>query len=352
MILTLVSFFVVLSIMVFVHELGHFLAAKRAGVRVEEFGFGYPPRLFTIGRRGETLYTINAIPFGGFVRLAGEDNPNVPDGLANQPKRVRAAILAAGPLMNFVLAVLCFILAFGLGWASGDGIRVTGVIENTPAVAAGFQSGDVIIAVDGIPVQTTTQFVDYIGARAGQPVRVTVRRNHDTMDLYVTPEFNAEAGRAQIGLYLGPKLTWGEAILEGFIQTGQVIYLTLSVPILLLRGIIPLEAARPIGPVGIAQLASGAVRQSIAMDWWFPILQLMGVLSAAIGITNLLPLPALDGGRILFVIVEAIRGKRIPPEQEGRIHFIGFMLLISLLVIITYIDIVNPLPSVDWSNML
>jgi regulator of sigma E protease len=229
--------------MVFVHELGHFLAAKRAGVRVEEFGFGYPPRVFTIGRRGETLYTINAIPFGGFVRLAGEDNPNVPDGLANQPKRVRAAILAAGPLMNFVLAVLCFILAFGLGWASGEGIRVTGVIENTPAVAAGFQSGDVIIAVDGIPVQTTTQFVDYVGARAGQSVQVTVRRNHDTVDLYVTPEFNAEAGRAQIGLYLGPKLTWGEAILEGFIQTGQVIYLTLSVPILLLRASPSLPAA-------------------------------------------------------------------------------------------------------------
>lgn len=352
MILTLVSFFVVLSIMVFVHELGHFLAAKRAGVRVEEFGFGYPPRLFTIGRRGDTLYTINAIPFGGFVRLAGEDNPNVPDGLANQPKRVRAAILAAGPLMNFVLAVICFILAFGLGWASGDGIRVTGVIENTPAVTAGFQSGDVITAVDGTPVQTTTQFVDYISVRAGQSVQVTVRRNHHTVDLYVTPEFNEKAGRAQIGLYLGPKLTWGEAILEGFLQTANVIYLTLSVPFLLLRGVIPLEAARPIGPVGIAQLASGAVQQSIAMDWWFPILQLMGVLSAAIGITNLLPLPALDGGRILFVIVEAIRGKRIPPEQEGRIHFIGFMLLISLLAIITYIDIVNPLPSVDWSNML
>ncbi len=352
MILTLVSFFVVLSIMVFVHELGHFLVAKRAGVRVEEFGFGYPPRLLALGRRGDTLYTINAIPFGGFVRLAGEDNPNVPDGLASQPKRVRAAILAAGPIMNFVLAVICFILAFGLGWASGDGIRVTGIIENTPAVAAGFRSGDVIIAVDGTPVQTTTQFVDYISVRAGQPVRVTVRRNHDTVDLNVTPEFSEEAGRAQIGLYLGPKLTWGEAILEGFLQTAQVILLTLSVPIMLLRGVIPLEAARPIGPVGIAQLASGAVQQSIAMDWWFPILQLMGVLSAAIGITNLLPLPALDGGRILFVIVEAIRGKRIPPEQEGRIHFIGFMLLIFLLAIITYVDIMNPLPSVDWSNML
>ncbi len=352
MLLTIVSFFLVLSVMVFVHELGHFLAAKRAGVRVDEFGFGYPPRLLTLGKRGGTLYTINAIPFGGFVRLAGEDNPSVPDGFANQPKRIRAAILAAGPLMNFALAVLCFIFAFGLGWASGDGIRIIGVIENTPAEAAGFRAGDVILAVDGLPVRTTSQFVDYIGARPDQIIRVTVHRNHESLELSVTPQFSEQAGRAQVGLYLGPKLTWGEAIVQGFLQTAQVVFVTLSVPVLLLRGVIPLEAARPIGPVGIAQLASGAVQQSIAMDWWFPILQLMGVLSAALGITNLLPLPALDGGRILFVIVEAIRGKRIPPEQEGRIHFIGFMLLIFLLVIITYIDIVNPLPSVDWSNML
>lgn len=351
MLLTIVSFFLVLSILVVVHELGHFLAAKRAGVRVDEFGFGYPPRLFTVAQRGETIYTINAIPFGGFVRMAGEDDPDVERGFAQQPKLKRFGILFAGPAMNFLLAVLCFILAYGLGWAGGEGVRITGVMEDSPAVAAGFQTGDVVLAVDGQNMETTDQFVEYIGDHAGVPVQVTILREREELTLTVTPALSEETGRGQIGLYLGPTLTWGEAIIQGVLQTVNVIVLTLAVPVLLIQGAIPLEAARPVGPVGIAQLASGAVQTSVTMGWWFPILWLMGLLSAALGITNLLPLPALDGGHIFFVIVEAIRGKRIPPEREGAIHLIGFLLLLSLMVVITYIDIVNPLPTIEWGGI-
>lgn len=348
---TIISFFIVLSILVFVHELGHLLAAKANGVRVEEFGMGYPPRLLTVMKRGETIYTINAIPFGGFARMAGEDDANDPRGLSSQSKKVRLTIMAAGSAMNLVLAVLCFTLSFGLTWATGSGIRITGVLEGSPAETAGLGSGDVVLYADGLKIDAPETFVNYTRPRFDEEITLQVRRAGKVEAISVVPRLNPDTGHAEMGIYLAPRLNWGQAFLQGGAQTVNVIMLTFMVPSLLIRGVVPLEAARPIGPVGIAQLAGGAVEQSIAMGWWFPILQLMGLLSTALAITNLLPLPALDGGRILFVLIEAIRGKRISPEKEGAIHLIGFFLLISLLIVITYVDITSPLPAVDWGGM-
>ena len=351
MLTTIISFFIVLSILVLVHELGHFVVAKWRKVRVEEFGIGYPPRLFTVMERGGTKYTINAIPFGGFVRMAGEDGPEVEGGLSSQPKLARIAIMSAGSIMNFVLAVLCFSLSFGLTSATGEGVRISGVLEDSPAEAAGVQVGDLVLRLEGEKVNSPQDFVDYVGPRAGQEVLMEIRRGREIVQARVAPEYNSEYGKGQVGLYLTPRLTWGQAFLRGGVQTINIVLLTLSVPYLIIRGLIPAEAARPIGPVGIAQLAGGAVAQSLAMGWWFPVLQLMGMLSTALAITNLLPLPALDGGRILFVLIEAVRGKRIAPEKEGLIHLIGFIILISLMVLITYADIINPIPSIDWTGM-
>jgi len=349
MLTTIVSFFVVLSILVLAHELGHFAVAKWSGVKVEEFGIGYPPRLLTVAKRGETIYSINAIPFGGFVRMAGEDKTGDERGLSSQSKKTRIAIMSAGSIMNLILAVLCFSLSFGLNSATGGGIRISGVLEDSPAAAAGIRNGDVILYADDNKIETSEDFISYVSPRAGQEILLQIRRSGETIELPVVPNYNSEVQKGQVGLYLTPRLTWGQAFLQGTFQTVNVIWLTLSVPYLLIRGIVPIEAARPIGPVGIAQLAGGAVQQSLAMGWWFPVLQLMGLLSTALAITNLLPLPALDGGRIFFVLVEAVRGKRIAPEKEGVIHLIGFILLISLLAVITYVDIANPIPTIDWS---
>ena len=351
MLVTIISFFVVLSILVLVHELGHFAVAKWSGVTVEEFGIGYPPRMLTIAKRGNTIYSLNWIPFGGFTRMAGEDETGDEHGFSSQSKRKRIAILAAGSIMNLILAVICFSLAFGIGWAPGKGVRIAGVMEGSPAEEAGLQDGDVILFADDARIAYDNEFIDYVSTRADQEIVLQIRRARETLEIPVVPLYSEAAQKAQVGLYLTPQVTWGQAIVRGASQTASMVVLTLSIPYLLIQGIVPLEAARPVGPIGIAQLAGGAVQQSLAMDWWFPILQLMGMLSTALAVTNLLPLPALDGGRILFVLVEAIRGKRISPEKEGTIHMIGFFLLISLLVLITYADIVNPMPAIDWSSL-
>jgi regulator of sigma E protease len=339
-----------LGILVFVHELGHFLTAKWAGVKVDEFGLGYPPRLIGV-RRGETIYSLNAIPFGGFTKMAGEEDPKVERGFASQPKRIRFAILFAGPLGNFILAIIAFILSFGLTWTFSEGIRVTGVFEGSPAEAAGLKSGDTILYADQTKINTPEDLIEYTRPRASQQIVLRVQRAGKTFDVPVALRLNVEANKGEMGVYLAPRMTWPQAIVRGLQQTAGVVWITLTVPVLLIRGVVPLEAARPIGPVGIEQLAGGAVQQSLAGGWVFPILQLVGMLSAALALTNLLPLPALDGGRIFFIIVEAIRRKRVAPEREAVVHLIGFVLLLSLMVVITYIDITTPLPQIDWGRL-
>ena len=306
MLLTVVSFIVILSVLVFVHELGHYAAAKWRGVRVEEFGMGYPPRLIGV-RFGETLYSLNAIPFGGFTKMTGEDDPSDPRGLAAANKRTRLLILATGPIMNLLLAALCFTLSFGFTSVISAGVRISGVATDSPAQSAGLRGGDIVLAADETPVNAPEELIAYTKPRADQPITLHLRRAGKTLEIAVTPRFNAEANKGEMGLYLSERMTWGQAIVRGALQTGNVIWVTLSVPALLIRGAVPLEAARPIGPVGIAQLAGGAVQQSLAAGWWFPVLQLLGLLSTALGLTNLLPLPALDGGRIFFILLEAVR---------------------------------------------
>lgn len=353
MTLTILAFVITLSLLVFVHELGHFLVAKRSGIAVEEFGFGYPPRLWTFARRGGTAYTLNAIPFGGFVRLAGEDDPSVPGGFATAPKRFRLATLLAGPAMNLALAVLCFTLAARFAAPPVEGVMLTSVTEGSPAAAAGLQPGDVILAADGIPMKTSNQLHDYIYSHLGREITFQVRRGATTGDtaeelVRIVPRANPPEGEGAIGVVLQPKYNWPQAIRYGFGMTLGVVVVTLQLPILLLRGDLTLEQARPVGPVGIAQLAGGAMAHTLATGWWYPVFFIMGLVSAALGVTNLLPLPALDGGRIAFLIAEAVRGKRVDPEKEALVHMLGMALLIGLMVLVTYQDLVSPLPLPDW----
>ncbi len=356
MLITAVSFFVVLSVLVLVHEFGHFVVARRNGIVVEEFGLGYPPRVAKLFERDGVLYTLNAIPFGGFVRMRGEDGIEGPGSFASRPKRVRAAVLLAGPGMNFLLAVVLFTASFMLGRPMvAPGAAVTAVMPGSPAEAAGLQPGDVVVTMAGEPVKTPDDLVRVTRKYLGHPITLTVRRGVETLEVSVTPRPQPPKGEGPLGVAIRTateirRVPLSEAFINGLGATAIFVVMTLALPVMLLRGLIPVEAARPVGPWGIAQLAGGAVETSVAIGMAFPILQLMAILSAALAVTNLLPLPALDGGRLLFVIIEAVRGRRVDPEREGLVHLVGMAFLLTLMILITYQDIVQGVPRIDWGG--
>jgi regulator of sigma E protease len=423
MLLTFFGLVIALSILVFVHELGHYLAARRVGVVVEEFGFGYPPRLFSFWRtRGKivvdgqelvvpsdldlpddlavgsrvlygtttdakerqvltsiravdaeqdagpastvdlldrgTLFTVNAIPFGGFARMLGEEDPSFPGSLASKGKLARVFVLVAGAAMNLLTAVLFFALAMGLGAptaADPENAMVTSVMSGSPAENAGLQPGDVIIQADDTEILTVEGFVAFIASHQGEEIVLRVQRDAQTLQISLVPRPNPPDGEGPIGIVLGPRVTikaypWYEALWLGVEQTVSLTLFIFTVPVQVIQGLIPANLARPVGPIGVGQLVGDAVQYSLDTGWWFPAMQMMGTLGVALAVTNLLPLPGLDGGRILFVVVEAIRGRRIDPAREGLIHLIGLALLVALMLFITWQDVINPVPGVDWST--
>lgn len=363
--LTVISALLVLSLLIFVHEFGHFIVAKRAGVRVDEFGFGYPmpDGRFTLKlfEQGGTVYTVNPIPFGGFVRM-GEDDLRVTDGIANQSKRVRLAVFSAGSAMNFLLAVVVFALAFMFGWPQAlefENVMISSVARGSPAETAGLQVGDIVLRADGLGIEAPEDLAEYSQGRGGKKVRLMVRRGRELLEIYVTPREVWPGKEGPMGIVIQATVSKiaiktyppGQALLLGLRETLNTVALIFYVPVALMQGLLSTDMARPVGLVGIAQMAGDAAQEVVDTGWWFPILYLTAMISAALTVTNLLPLPALDGGRIVFVLIEAIRGKRVAPEKEGAIHLVGIVMLLVLMLLITYQDIVHPVPSIDWSSL-
>jgi regulator of sigma E protease len=426
--LTLVAFVFVLGPLILLHEAGHFVAAKLTGVRVEEFGFGWPPRLFklwqsasqlTIGStpiitprnfklpgnlevgqhvdaitqrrendiyvlqelrvlnretddltrkrelvdqgvhlRGEltavdpgTVYSLNVLPLGGFCRMTGEEDPSDPRSLAAQPKRERLAVLMGGAVMNLLVAILLFSASFLTNHPESSKMRVLvqEVLPDTPASEAKLQAGDIILEANGIAIERSSDLVDYTKAHPGEQIELTLQRGEKTLKQKVwvaEPE-----GKMGIGIvnhpydYVMRRSSMTEALQMGLEQFGFSIEQMLQLPALLIRGQISAEEARPLGPVGISQLASDAIEQSNRENSWFTIIYFAGVISMALGVTNLLPIPALDGGRILFVLIEALRGRRIDPAKEGVVHLIGMALLLGFMLIVTIQELINGVPS-------
>jgi regulator of sigma E protease len=351
MLLTIVSFILVMGVIVFVHELGHFLVAKRNKIVVEEFGFGYPPRVVKLFERDGTIYSINAIPFGGFCRMRGEDDPSLTGSFASASKRARAATLIAGPAMNFLLAFILFgalALTQGVPDTSRPGAVIKAIVPGSPAETAGLQVGDRIVAVNGQPVTDMTGLQELTRASLGTLATYALVRvdsgtgAEQTIELTMTPRANPPAGEGALGIAIGQAIrrakVW-EAAAMGVQNVGQIIYMTFAIPANLIREGKPLSDAGFMGPVGIAVATGEVVRE--ARDSRAPgmIFYFMALLSTALGLTNLLPLPALDGGRLLFIGVEAIRGKRIEPAQEGMVHLIGFGLLLLLVGLLTVKEI-------------
>ena len=359
-------FVLLLSGLVFIHELGHFLVAKRLGIHVEEFGFGFPPRLVGLvrGKDGKwrwvlgaktpsraelggprTIYSLNAIPIGGFVRPAGEDDPGVSGGLASAPKRVRIAVLAAGSTFNLIFAFLIFVIGFRVGWPDRDVVNT--VVPGTPSAQAGLLPEDIILKADGVDIHYTSQLSDITYRHLGQPVDIEIQRGAATQTLTVTPRQTWPEGEGPMGIEMRPDIVTNYSWPQSIVRAGQeILYqfqVLIELPGRLLRQEVPLEVVRPIGVVGLNDLTREAVTTAAEINQWFPILQLIGLVSVALATTNLLPLPALDGGRIVFVLIEAIRGRRIDPAREGLVHLVGMVMLLVLMVFITYQDIFNPI---------
>ena len=327
--------------LVVIHELGHFAVAKFFGVRVNEFGVGFPPKLFG-WRKGETEYTFNAVPLGGFVRLEGEEEATDPRSLASKSPAVRAAILGAGSFMNAVLAVAIFAVLFMIpnDVTVGD-VVVKDVSPNSPAAEAGIGPGDRIIAVAGQPVESTNQVSAGITRNLGSDLSLKIESGGQTREVSVIPRWRPPEGEGNVGVLLSLENSrvesrsyypW-EAVGKGAAQVVEVVTLTWrSITHWLFR-----DAPTPFsGPVGIV---SGS-KEAVDIGGIDTLIPLAALLSISLAIFNILPIPALDGGRLLFVIIELIRGgKKIPAEKERLVHMLGFALLITLVLMVSYNDI-------------
>lgn len=329
----------VFGLLILAHELGHFVAAKLSGIAVPEFAVGFGPRLGGVKVR-ETTYNLRLFPVGGFVRMAGThpDELDAPDGFARRPVIYRLGVVLAGPLMNFVLAVLAFFVIFAVvGVFVPVGTAVSEVVPGSPAEAAGLRAGDTVLAVDGRPLAAWAELVGYVQERPGKEVKLRVQRDGAVHDLVLVPVASPDrGGKGFIGvapLTRLQRLGVVESIRMAFTQlVGLIMFWGRSIGLILFRQH-PLEVA---GPVGITQLISEASKLGLANLLYFT-----GVLSANVGLLNLLPIPALDGSRLAFLAWEGVRGKPVDPNKENFIHFIGLMVLFLLIIMVTYRDLLR-----------
>lgn len=351
--ITILAFVLIFSLVIFVHELGHFLVAKRSGARVEEFGLGYPPRLVRIAKRGDTEITLNAIPIGGFVRVAGDEDPSDPRSMARRSPWVRAAFLVAGPAMNVALAVALFSASFVIGIhvpVDGPGVGIYQVVPGSPAALAGLKVGDTILKIDGEPTDSVSELQALIDARLDQQVALQVRRDGKVLaePVLLVPCSDHPEDQGAMGVAIDAP--WGKvsypiwkALWLGLQQVGWTVWMIIGGLVAMVRGQIPADLT---GPIGIAQMTAQVAKSGLAQ-----LLEWTAFLSVNLCILNLLPVPALDGGRLLFVALEIIRGgRRIDPQKEGLVHLVGIIVLLGMFLVVSYFDVVrvvqgSPLPG-------
>ena len=347
----------VIGMLIFLHELGHFLASRAVGVPVEEFGFGYPPRLAKIGEWKGTEITLNWIPFGGFVRPKGETDEGVEGGMAAAAAWKRFVIALAGPLMNFLIGIIILIIIYSaIGVPASNQAQVTHVSPGSPAMNVGIMTGDIILTLDGESIEGIDDLIEKVHQHIGQEITLTIERGENIETVTLIPRVNPPEGEGAMGVALSNPLKptpFFQSLQYAFETTGIVIKETLLLPVRLIRGTMDPAIARPVGYKGIYDIYSQAVErdQTIDLQTAQPVpiftLSIIANISLALGITNLLPIPALDGGRILFTLPELLFKKRIPQKWENAVNTVSFLLLIGLMIVITVLDFTDPI-VVPW----
>lgn len=359
MILTVVVFLVILSILVLIHEAGHFFVAKRFGIKVEEFGFGFPPRVW--GKKiGETLYSLNLLPIGGFVKLYGEDEAgggsvklkikseklkDLDRAFFAKPIWQRAIVIVAGVSMNFLLAIAIVTFLFstdGIPTPTGR-VVISEVVKGSPAEGAGLRNGDLVERIGNVKISDTQSLINETRKHLGKSTKITVNRKAKVIEFSVSPRKDFPKGEGPMGiaisqnikvnkypfpqsLYYGTKQAFSDAVLIviGFKDVLINIFTRFTVP----QGVA--------GPIGMAQLTGEFVKVGPSA-----VLGLVYMLSLSLAVLNVLPIPALDGGRLLFIVIEAVTRRKVNAKFEAYAHMVGIILLLMFLLMVSYKDIVR-----------
>ncbi|BAS27531.1 RIP metalloprotease RseP [Limnochorda pilosa] len=336
---SLVAFVLVFGTIVFFHELGHYGTAKLLGIGVHEFSVGFGPALVSRRWRG-TRYSVRIVPLGGFCKLAGmepvEDEqmglqPQDPRHFGGRPLWQRTLVILAGPLMNFVQAVVFLALIS----TATIPVEVVGLEQGGPAARAGVQPGDVIVAIDGRAVAETGDVNRWVTQSQGRPIEVRLLRDGEPVELSIRPEAQRD-GITRIGVQIvggSAGVPWWRALPEGAARTWEMTRALVVGIWSMITHRAPVDVA---GPVGIFQVVSQSAERG-----WLSLLTLAALLNVNLGLLNLLPIPALDGGWLLFLGLEGVRGKPLAPEQQGWVQVIGFAFLMALMLFATYQDILR-----------
>jgi regulator of sigma E protease len=348
---TILATVVVLGVLISVHEFGHFLVAKLLKVRVEVFSLGFPPKLVS-KQIGETDYRISVVPLGGYVKLLGE-NPHdevpaelLPHSFLHRPLWPRAAIVLAGPAFNFFFAVIALFLVFAFSGLPYLPTEIGRVVEGSPAEQAGLQPGDVVVAVDGEPVQRWEELSRQVRERGGQPLALTIKRADQQLNIQLTPVqkeglniFGQKVQAFQIGVASSERLAIQElgplpALQEGLVYSLRIAALTLQSIYKLITREISMDTLG--GPIMIAQVAGKQAEMGLTN-----LIHFMAVLSVNLTLLNLLPIPVLDGGHLVFFLLEAVRGKPLAVKHREMAQALGMMLILTLMLLVFYHDIMR-----------
>ena len=332
---------IIFSLIILIHELGLFLLAKRGGVTVEEFSLGMGPRLISTVKGG-TRYSLKLLPFGGSCMMLGEDEATTEEGsFASKSVWTRISVIAAGPIFNFILAFVLSVII--IGSIGVDKPVILAVSEGFPAAEAGIQKGDTILKMNGTKIRLSREVTNYVTFHQGEDVTFVYEHEGEERTVTLSPEQN-EGGRYIFGLstvssYREKVGAW-ETLKYSAYEVKYWIQTTISSLKMLFTGQVGLNDMS--GPVGVVTIIGDTYKESAADGGfyiWLNMLNISILLTANLGVMNLLPLPALDGGRLVFLIIEAIRRKRIDPEKEGMVHFVGLMLLMVLMIVVMFNDI-------------
>lgn len=332
---------IIFSIIILFHELGHFLLAKANGIRVNEFCLGLGPTIFGI-TKGETKYSLKLFPIGGACMMEGEDEESGDDrAFGKKSVWARISVVAAGPLFNFLMA---FVFSFILLWNIGYDLPVLAdVTEGYPAEAAGMQEGDVIVKMNHSRIHFFRDISAYTQFHQGETIKVVYERDGERYETELTPQYNEEYGYYMYGFMGGVAYEQGnigDTLLHSVYEVKYWISVTLQSLKALVTGQVSVNEMS--GPVGIVSMIGDGYEESASYGYFAAFLQMLYTtifLSANLGVMNLLPLPALDGGRLLFMVIEVIRGKRVDPDKEGLVHFIGMMLLFAFMIFVVFNDV-------------